>query len=907
MARRPFIRAAVAAGGILAVIAAVLLSDAFTPETHRLVSNATFPLVALFAAASCARAAMRSAGEVRRGWAFVGAAMASWTVGLMFWFYYQEIAASQPFPGPADVFIVGGVPLAIAGLLSFPAVSAASGVARARVLLDALVTGCALLFVSWALVLEPIHDAAIDDPITRLTVLAYPAADVVLATVALLMTVRARPGHRPALGLVATGLVMYAAADSAFAYQSLRGVFTIGTPLDLAWIGGYLLVALAPLVPGATDPARSDASASALNALATSMLAYVALAVMVTADMLADVRVVDDPVLTGAGLAALALFGCRQWLTLKENLGLRRSLEDRVRRRTAELARLEKRHRSILDAAGEGIYGLDIDGRIVFANPAAGAALGYTVEELLGEDSHALFHHRLPDGGAYPRTECPMLRALEAGTLHSGEDEWFVRRDGTSFPIAFTAASVHEDGERIGVVVVFRDITERRAVERMKDEFVSVVSHELRTPLTSIRGSLGLLESGTVDTSLARGRRMVEIAVQNTDRLIRLINDILDLERMESGETVLRLEAVDLRRLVAETVAAMESMAAGAGVRLDTSRVRGQAWADADRVQQVLANLLSNALKFSPAGGTVSVEAAPDGAEVVCRVRDEGPGIPASHLETVFGRFQQVDATSSRRKGGTGLGLAICRSIVEHHGGRIWAESAEGEGTTMVFALPAPRTVDDVEGKAGRPTALVCDDDPAIVEVATSVLGGRGWRVVTATSGAEALERAQADPPDVVVLDLLMPSVDGWDVVARLKAHDATRDVPVVVLSVLAHTDEARPDVEAWIEKPFDPERLMAALEAAAVGDERPLVLVIEDDLDLAGVLATMFSQHGYATAHAATGAAAVELARRLTPALVVLDLGLPRGDGFSVVDLLREEGRLDDVPLVVYTAAEID
>jgi signal transduction histidine kinase len=233
------------------------------------------------------------------------------------------------------------------------------------------------------------------------------------------------------------------------------------------------------------------------------------------------------------------------------------------------------------------------------------------------------------------------------------------------------------------------DLSARRQLERLKDELVSVVAHELRTPLTSIRGSLGLLASGSMDPASPQARRMVEIAAQNSDRLVRLINDMLDLERFESGGMELDPTDVGAAVLVEEAVDSVRHAASAAGVRLECAVAPELTLrADRDRVVQVLVNLLANAVKFSPAGGVVQVLAERRGEEAAFQVRDHGRGIPPEMLDVVFDRFRQVDSSDAREKGGTGLGLPICRNIVQQHGGRIWAASVVGSGSTFFFTLP---------------------------------------------------------------------------------------------------------------------------------------------------------------------------------------------------------------------------
>ena len=273
-------------------------------------------------------------------------------------------------------------------------------------------------------------------------------------------------------------------------------------------------------------------------------------------------------------------------------------------------------------------------------------------------------------------------------------DEVFWRADGSSIPVEYTASPLIEDGRVTGMVVAFQDISERRRLEKMKDEFISTVSHELRTPLTSLRASLGLLSSGTLEKRPEKQRQMVEMAIVNCDRLVRLVNDILDFDKVEKGRLPLRrvpVEAVELLRRAADIA---QMAASNARLRLRIEAVPALVTADEDRVLQVLNELVSNAIKFSPPETLIRLSAQPTGENEVCfGVEDQGQGIAPEKLEHIFNRFQQGDASDSRALGGTGLGLALCRSIVEQHGGRIWAESTPGSGSRFLFTLPGQPAV----------------------------------------------------------------------------------------------------------------------------------------------------------------------------------------------------------------------
>jgi signal transduction histidine kinase len=318
---------------------------------------------------------------------------------------------------------------------------------------------------------------------------------------------------------------------------------------------------------------------------------------------------------------------------------------------------------------------------------------------MLGRDMHELVHHTKADGTPYPAAECPIYQSLHSDEAVRVSDEVFWRKDGTSFPVEYVSRPLVNDGVITGIVVAFEDITERRRLERMKDEFISTVSHELRTPLTSLSAALNLIAGGVLDKRPDKMAQMMQVAVGNCDRLVRLVNDILDFERIGSERLPLhrdKWDAIDLLRRAADL---QQSTAAKAGIQFRIDAQPLAVFVDADRILQTLTNLISNAIKFSPAGSEIRLGARlqkgeattggqTSGSQVVFEVQDHGRGIPADKLEIIFERFQQVDASDSRAMGGTGLGLAICRAIVQQHGGRIWAESKLGAGSTFAFTVP---------------------------------------------------------------------------------------------------------------------------------------------------------------------------------------------------------------------------
>ncbi|MDR3746006.1 MAG: PAS domain S-box protein [Acidobacteriaceae bacterium] len=375
--------------------------------------------------------------------------------------------------------------------------------------------------------------------------------------------------------------------------------------------------------------------------------------------------------------------------------------EQRVAEET--LRNLVRQSNSILESVGDGIYGIDLDGKCTVINPAALQMLGYKQEEILGHDVHSLFHHSHSDGTVYPNAECPIDKSIRNMATVRVTEEFFWRKDGSSFPVEYvacpqieidpqattSATEAKQSSKVVGVVVAFTDTTERRALDHMKDEFISTVSHELRTPLTSLRAALGLVTGGALDDRPEKLRQMLEIATENTERLVRLVNDILEIERIKSGKAEPHSTFCSVDDLFRRATDQQQADAARAQVNITFDSDGIEVWADAERILQTFANLLSNAIKHSPPNTEIHLHACRIGSdEAELQVRDQGHGIPADKLETIFERFHQIDASDSRSMGGAGLGLAICRSIVTQHGGRIWATSALGKGSTLHFTLP---------------------------------------------------------------------------------------------------------------------------------------------------------------------------------------------------------------------------
>jgi len=519
---------------------------------------------------------------------------------------------------------------------------------------------------------------------------------------------------------------------------------------------------------------------------------------------------------------------------------------------------VEKRYRKLLEAAPDAILEVDRQGRIVLVNLQAERLFGYRRTELLGTGVEFLIPDRFR--GRHPGHrdsffEHPIMRPMGTGL------ELYARRaDGSEFAVDVTLSPYDSDGTG-RVICVVRDVTERKLAEeqiqtlnqhleqrtaelvatnkelelrnrevervnRLKDEFLASMSHELRTPLNSIIGFSDLLAEQGAANFNPKQKRFLGHIQQGSRHLLELINDILDLSKIEAGRLELKYEDFEVSQAVAEVVATVRPIATAKNIQFD-STVAADLFLYADRLRfkQVLYNLLSNALKFTPAGGQVSIEGSEERRAVRFLVADTGIGIPTGEQEAIFESFHQVGTTTKGVREGTGLGLAITKRLVEQHGGSIWVESELGKGSRFFFTLPLrpsegeERAAND-DGQA--PLILVAEDEGAAQELLLSRLEEAGYRVITVASGAEAVQAAIRLQPDVITLDLLMPGKSGWQTLDELKKIPATAAIPVIIVSVVEERKKGLSVGAAdYLVKPVSKERLLETIRRASAASGR--------------------------------------------------------------------------------------
>ncbi len=579
--------------------------------------------------------------------------------------------------------------------------------------------------------------------------------------------------------------------------------------------------------------------------------------------------------------------------------------------RTQERGRAEELYRQqeiLLDSVADGICGMDRFGRISFANPAAARLLGAPAARLTGQPIHDILHGSAP-AGLKCKPECSLRRATARQVACAGEDT-FYRPDGAPVPAEYFFTPILDQGRFSGSVLSFRDISQRYALDRLKDEFISTVSHELRTPLTSIRGALGLLSSGILGNINDKAANLLRIAVTNSDRLVRLINDILDLERIQSGKEPITFRSLQLSEVIRQAIDGMQPVAEAAGVQLLHDTTKAEISGDPDRLLQVLTNLLSNAIKFSAPNTTVSIMVRPGAAGVTISVIDQGRGIPADKLEAIFGRFQQVDASDSRQKGGSGLGLAICRTIVLQHAGRIWAERNSVRGSTFRVFLPfkpEPVLSQPLPGILAQGTVLLADANRLTRPLIVERLSRQGCRVIETTTVEQTLAAAR-EGVNAILLDTSLNGLNGWEILPLLRRADPDPRIPIVLLSIASQNPvEPSAETEDRASKPLDENMLLGELARSLCGPgDKARILIVEEDADLAREITGVFAHEGLQVQSAQTRKQALDTCFVFQPHLLVFDVDMPDGDTFNLIDWLRTHEHLASLPLVVYSGRNL-
>jgi PAS domain S-box-containing protein len=567
---------------------------------------------------------------------------------------------------------------------------------------------------------------------------------------------------------------------------------------------------------------------------------------------------------------------------------------------------------AILDNVVDAIITINESGSIESWSNGAERLFGYKAEEVLRRNVRMLMPE--PHASSHDNYIRRYLQTGERRVIGMRRELEGRRKDGQIVPVDLGISELYIGRRRVFIGIV-RDISERREVERLKSSFVSTVSHELRTPLTSISGSLGLLSGGVAGELPPKAARLIEIAKLNSERLVRLINDILDLEKAEAGRLEFRFETQQIKSVVQQAIDLNRAYAHGFGatIELDPNSDDAPVLVDRDRLVQVLTNLLSNAAKFSPRGGVIAVRTTIEGESICIAVHDQGPGIPAEFQSRIFQRFAQADSSDSRAKGGTGLGLSIAKAIVERLGGAIGFESAPGMGTTFRVSLPIRYPHASVKpvnpGLAAGSAVLVCEDDPDVAELLADILRKEGMRAETVGTARAARAAVEAVRFDVAIVDLHLPDADGLQFINELRARQGTRTLPVIVVTAKARSREDPNVLSAlhladWLQKPIDRQRLLDSIRAvlSQPRSHRARILYVEDDASLTQLVRELL-QNEVDVVAANSLAAAKERVNDGDYDLVILDIALGDGNGLDLLPLLGRRGARP--PVILYSATE--
>ncbi len=605
------------------------------------------------------------------------------------------------------------------------------------------------------------------------------------------------------------------------------------------------------------------------------------------------------------------------------------------RKRDDERLRVsEGRLRLMIESVRDyAIFSIDLRGRVSSWNTGAERLFGFAESEILDEEADLLFSAEDRAAGI-PRLE--LFRAEATG--RADDERWHVRGDGSRFFASGLVTAVRdESGTLLGYTKIARDITEAKRAEaelraakeaaevasRAKSSFLANMSHELRTPLNAVIGYSEMLGEEATDRGLDDlvpdlGR--IQAAGKH---LLGLINDVLDLSKIEAGRMEVYPESFDLAELVRGVAATIGPMAEARGnaLRVDCPDDLGAVHSDLTKVRQSLLNLLSNATKFTE-NGTITLkarrESGPDGRDrVTMEVLDDGIGMTPGELERLFRPFVQADASTTRKYGGTGLGLTITRRYCEMMGGEIAVRSEPGRGSAFMIRLPADLEPwrDDLPAAdplAEPPTTegrliLAIDDDPSVGDLMARVLGREGFRVEHASTGEQGLRRARQAQPAAITLDVMMPGMDGWAVLSALKSDPDTAEIPVIMVSFVDDRNLGFSlGASDYLTKPIDRSRLASALRRHRPGLPGGLALVIDDDPVALRMARQMLEVEGWSVVEAGDGRAGLARFEVARPDLILLDLAMPGMDGFDFADEIRRRDPGHDVPILVTTARDL-
>jgi PAS domain S-box-containing protein len=575
----------------------------------------------------------------------------------------------------------------------------------------------------------------------------------------------------------------------------------------------------------------------------------------------------------------------------------------------------QARMRAITDGVDEALALISPDQRIINVNQRFVEIFGVPQERITGQhlgDIQTLFDQIFAEAGEL--YELILTSSQDTGTTFTRyiQQNWPQIRE-----LQLYSTPIRDAKGFLGRLFVFRDVTHEREVDRMKTEFVSLVSHELRTPLTSIKGFTEMILDGDAGEINEEVEEFLGIVFNNAERLVALVNDLLDISRIESGRIQLKSEKVDIHEIVRNAVDTMQQKIKEKDqtlvVKIDPAiqNVLG----DKDKLVQVLTNYLSNAYKYTQAGGALQIDVSRQGEFVLVAVSDNGFGISPEDQQRLFTRFYRVDNSMTREVGGTGLGLSIVKQLIEIMGGEIGVRSALGKGSTFSFTVPLfpedtiresepTSTQSDIETTQPEAAVLVIEDDPEVSRLIAHHLQKAGYQVQVSHNTEEALASLQENLPDLITLDIDLPGIQGDELARQFQENPLTSDIPILILSVFVD-DQSGIRVGGFaLSKPIDQEELLATVAQMLHAPQPGKVLVIDDDQDTCKLLSAALTERGFQVETASDGESGLERAKEGHPGLILLDMRMPGMDGFSVLRSLKNLPATAEIPVIAMTGS---
>ena len=612
------------------------------------------------------------------------------------------------------------------------------------------------------------------------------------------------------------------------------------------------------------------------------------------------------------------------------------SLVDKLKTNNADLDREKKYAEAVLRSSAEGILSIDTGNIIQSWSIGAERITGFTSSEVVGRKCHDLLMHLDSKGTNLCKTKnCYASQLLQERKFIQGEEFFLKTKKGIIIPCLLSASPIIDENDTIlGAVEVFRNISDEKAnlhkiqqANKAKSEFLATMSHELRTPLNSILGFSELLEQEVAGELSKKQTRYVQNIIYSGNHLLSLINDILDISRIESGKMEWEEEEFDLASMLKNSLTMIKERALKDGIKLQMQiddRSLGNVNGDKRKIQQIVYNLLTNAIKFTPKKGTVGLSACIADGYIVIEVWDTGIGIPKDKHKLIFEPFLQLDNYLNRKYEGVGLGLNLVQKMVELGQGTIQVDSELNMGSKFIVNFPltySPSFKDQVNTEEfaskdplitkkvkGKPFSLLIEDDPFFTSVLSEYLNELNFNCIVANSGQEGIAIAdkQAKDLSLITLDIMLPDEDGWDVLSELKSNKKTAHIPVVIISILSDKDKGLAlGAHDYLTKPINKERLYSTLEnfLPETLPENMGIVAIDDEPIALELISDLLSSKGYKVHKAYSGKEGIAKASSLNPAIILLDLMMPEMDGFDVIDELAKNNKTKDIPIIIVTA----